>query len=49
LVDEALGIVAPNKRVDRIAERVVGTRADVGDYVDEHSRTVLRVIASVER
>ena len=38
LLDEALGIVASDERLDGVTERVVGARAEVDDRVDEHGR-----------
>ena len=38
LIDEPLGILAPHERLDGVAERVVGARAEVEDGVDEHPR-----------
>ena len=36
--DEALGVLAADERLDGVAERVIGTRADVDDRVDDHGK-----------
>ncbi len=41
LLDEALGVLAANERLDGVAERVVGARAGVDDRVDESERRTL--------
>jgi hypothetical protein len=36
LLDEALGILAPDERLDGIVERMIRARGGVADRVDEH-------------
>ena len=41
LLDEALGVLAPDERLDCIAQLMVRRRANIDDRVDDHSRTLV--------